>query len=119
MISRSHLLLALFLLLTWESSGQSLLKPLGPSSPDDEELLALFEGLRVADVSDGMDVAGLRDSGLMSTRIQALWKDIDGFNHQFHGIAVTEGDMAGRRVLYERLGRELDFTVLPDSLQNR
>lgn len=55
----------------------------------DDQVLALFEGLRVADVADGMDVAGLRDIGLMNTRIQALWKDIDAFGHQFRGIAVT------------------------------
>ncbi len=56
---------------------------------DDEALLRLYQGLRVADVSDGMDMAGLRDAGLMETRIQALWKDIDDFSHLFCGIAVT------------------------------
>jgi hypothetical protein len=30
-----------------------------------DELLRLFEGLRVADVSDGMDAVGLRDVGLV------------------------------------------------------
>ena len=62
-----------------------------PAAPDltDAEILALCEGLRVADVSDGMDALGLRDIGLMDTRIQPLWKDIDHFEHQFTGIAVT------------------------------
>lgn len=55
----------------------------------DDELLELFEGLRVADVSDGMDIAGLRDIGLLDQAIQALWKDIDNFDHWFCGIAVT------------------------------
>ena len=54
-----------------------------------EEILRLFEGLRVADVSDGMDIAGLRDIGLLDQKIQALWKDIDNFDHWFCGIAVT------------------------------
>ena len=55
----------------------------------DEELLELYSGLRVADVSDGMDMAGLRDVGLMDPDIEALWKDIDSFSHRFCGIAVT------------------------------
>lgn len=55
----------------------------------DEELLELYEDLRVADVSDGMDMAGLRDVGLMDPEIEALWKDIDHFSHRFYGIAVT------------------------------
>ncbi len=55
----------------------------------DEEILELFEGLRVADVSDGMDIAGLRDIGLLDQEIQALWKDIDNFDHWICGIAVT------------------------------
>ena len=55
----------------------------------DEELLQLYQGLRVADVSDGMDMVGLRDAGLMDPAIEALWKDIDGFRHHFCGIALT------------------------------
>ncbi len=55
----------------------------------DEALLNLYDGLRVADVSDGMDVVGLADVGLMDPIIQALWKDINDFSHQFRGIAVT------------------------------
>lgn len=55
----------------------------------DQQILSMFKGLRVADVSDGMDIAGLKDVGLMDQRIQALWKDIDSFKHFFCGIAVT------------------------------
>jgi len=36
------------------------------SAEEDEQVLKLFEGLRVADVSDGMDKAGLCNIGLMS-----------------------------------------------------
>ena len=43
----------------------------------DEEILKLYEGLRVADVSDGLDMVGLRDAGLMDQSIVPLWKDID------------------------------------------
>ncbi len=59
------------------------------SVPGDEELLKLYEGIRVADVSDGMDYVGLPDAGLMGTEIEALWKDIENFDHQFCGIALT------------------------------
>ncbi len=55
----------------------------------DDSLLALYEGLRVADVSDGMDVVGLRDVGLMNPEIRPLWRDVDHLEHQFRGIAVT------------------------------
>jgi hypothetical protein len=55
----------------------------------DRQVLDLYKELRVADVSDGMDMVGLKDAGLMDQRIQALWKDIDSFKHQYRGIAVT------------------------------
>ncbi len=70
----------------------ALTTPLGAQQPPehtDEELLELYRGLRVADVSDGMDMVGLRDVGLVHPSIQALWKDLDEFDHQFRGIAVT------------------------------
>jgi len=55
----------------------------------DEEIIKLYSGLRVADISDGMDLVGLHDQGLMEQSIEALWKDIDNFSHQFCGIALT------------------------------
>lgn len=54
-----------------------------------DQLLKLYEGLRVADVSDGMDMVGLKDVGLMDREISPLWKDIDEFSHQLVGIAFT------------------------------
>jgi regulator of RNase E activity RraA len=51
--------------------------------------LAKFAGLRVADVSDGMDRAGLRNVGLVSADIGPLWKDTQKFTHRIIGIAVT------------------------------
>src|SRR5262245_64277254 len=59
------------------------------SLEDDKRLLALFDGPRVADVSDGMDKAGLHSTGLMSADIRPLWKDTTNFSHRFIGIAVT------------------------------
>ena len=59
------------------------------STEADEQILKLFEGLRVADVSDGMDKVGLTNIGLMSPEIHAAWKDTRHFTHRFVGIAVT------------------------------
>lgn len=67
--------------------------------PDDAQILKLYDGLRVADVADGMDIAGLRNVGLVDTRIQALWKDLDRFDHQFRGIALTVRYVPHNRVL--------------------
>jgi len=56
---------------------------------DDERILKLYQGLRVADVSDGMDMAGLQDVGLMDPDIKPLWRDVEGFQHVISGLAVT------------------------------
>ncbi len=55
----------------------------------DAAVLKLFEGLRVADVSDGMDQVGLTNVGLMSNDIGPLWRDTEHYRHRFVGIAVT------------------------------
>ena len=59
------------------------------SAEDNQRILAMFKYLRVADVSDGMDVVGLADVGLVNPEIRALWKDTDTFAHRITGIAVT------------------------------
>ncbi|MCB0667320.1 MAG: RraA family protein [Saprospiraceae bacterium] len=61
----------------------------GQDNYTDEEILDWYAELRVADVSDGMDMAGLADIGLMENNMMALWKDIDHFDHVIRGIAVT------------------------------
>lgn len=55
----------------------------------DEEILKLYQGLRVADVTDGLDMVGLRDVTLLDQKIVPLWKDIDDLSHLFVGIAIT------------------------------
>ncbi|HYO24016.1 MAG TPA: RraA family protein [Lacipirellulaceae bacterium] len=70
-------------------SGRSLIETQIYSLEDDRKLLELFDGLRVADISDGMDQAGLADVGLVSPRIGPLWKDTQHFTHRVIGIAVT------------------------------
>mgnify|MGYP006292807853 CR=1 FL=1 len=59
------------------------------SLEEDQAILKKFEGLRVADVSDGMDKVGLKDVGLVHPSIEPLWKDLENFTHQVAGIAVT------------------------------
>jgi regulator of RNase E activity RraA len=59
------------------------------SEADDKRILDAFDGLRVADVSDGMDFVGLENVGLMNPEIHALWKDARDYAHRFVGIAVT------------------------------
>jgi 4-hydroxy-4-methyl-2-oxoglutarate aldolase len=59
------------------------------SQEDNARILAEYKYLRVADVSDGMDVVGLQDVGLVDPEIHALWKDTEQFTHRVVGIAVT------------------------------
>jgi len=70
-------------------SGKNYIPTKIYSAQDDEQILKFFDGLRVADVSDGMDKVGLTNTGLMSPEIHALWKDTVHYKHRFIGIAVT------------------------------
>ncbi|MBN1765299.1 MAG: RraA family protein [Sedimentisphaerales bacterium] len=56
---------------------------------EDEQILKLYDGLRVSDVVDGMDKAGLKNIGLMSPEIMPSWKDYENYTHRIIGIAVT------------------------------
>jgi len=55
----------------------------------DEQIIKLYEGLRVADVSDGMDMIRMMNVGLVDQSIAPLWRDSENFEHQFTGIALT------------------------------
>jgi len=54
-----------------------------------EEILEVYENLRVTDVLDGMDLIGLQDIGLMDNDIRPLWRDAQKFTHRFVGFAIT------------------------------
>lgn len=56
---------------------------------ENQQILKMYEDLRVSDVSDGMDVVGLADVGIMSREIKALWRDTENFTHRIVGVAVT------------------------------
>jgi regulator of RNase E activity RraA len=70
-------------------AGKNLLATQVYSEAEDGKLLALFKGLRVSDVADGMDAVGLQNIGLMDPEIHSLWRDMEHFTHRFVGIAVT------------------------------
>ena len=59
------------------------------SEADDKKVLDLYKDLRVADVSDGLDMVGLSGTGLVDQAIHADWVDLKDFKHIFRGIAVT------------------------------
>ncbi len=59
------------------------------SDEENARILQLFAGLRVADVSDGMDMVGLPGTGLVNPAIHADWTDTENLSHQMRGIAVT------------------------------
>jgi 4-hydroxy-4-methyl-2-oxoglutarate aldolase len=59
------------------------------SVEEDARLIKLFEDMRVTDVSDGLDVAGLQDLMLMDPNIRPLWRDGEKFTHRICGTALT------------------------------
>ncbi|RPH37297.1 RraA family protein [bacterium] len=59
------------------------------SDADNARVLKLYEGLRVADVSDGMDMAGLPGTGLVDPAIHPDWVNRQDLSHQFRGVAIT------------------------------
>jgi 4-hydroxy-4-methyl-2-oxoglutarate aldolase len=70
-------------------AGKNFIETRVYSEQEDQAILKLFDGLRVADVSDGMDKVGLARVGLMSPEIHPVWKDTTHYKHRFIGIAVT------------------------------
>ena len=56
---------------------------------EDLKLLELYNGLRVADVSDGMDMAGLPGQGLVDHSIHPSWINYQSLSHIIRGIALT------------------------------
>jgi regulator of RNase E activity RraA len=70
-------------------AGHNFLATQAYTEAEDQRVLALFQGLRVADVSDALDSVGLQNLGLMDPDIRPAWKDTVKFTHRFAGIAVT------------------------------
>jgi len=72
-----------------EPLGEGFIEVPTYTEEEDQRILELFEGLRVADVSDGLDAVGLQDVGLMDPAIGPLWKDVEEMDHRAIGVAVT------------------------------
>ncbi|MDX2149769.1 MAG: RraA family protein [Bryobacteraceae bacterium] len=89
-IALSATLCALPAALGQEEAAKTFLPTKAYTAEDDQRVLKLYDGLRVADVSDGMDMVGLPGSGLMDPAMHPLWRDdTDAMRHIIRGIAVT------------------------------
>jgi len=84
----------------------------------DDEILELYKNLRVADVSDGLDMVGLRDMGLMHQSIEALWKDIDDLSHIIRGIAITARYIPTNKIIKNPMTKE-EFQAWEGSWYNQ
>jgi len=71
------------------SNGHNFIESAWYTEAEDIELLKLYEGLRVADVSDGMDMVGLPNTGLVHHAIHPSWVDYSNMSHIIRGIALT------------------------------
>jgi len=69
--------------------GYNFIESTWYTEAEDLELLELYEGLRVADVSDGMDMVGLPNTGLVDPAIHPSWVDYESLSHIIRGIALT------------------------------
>ena len=69
--------------------GMNFIETKTYTAAEDTRILELYKDLRVADVSDGLDMVGLPGTGLVSTDIHADWVDLKDFKHVFRGIAIT------------------------------
>jgi regulator of RNase E activity RraA len=70
-------------------AGKNFIETKIYTEEEDQKALALFKGLRVSDVCDGMDAVGLQNIGLMDPEMRPLWKDTEHYSHRIVGIAVT------------------------------
>ena len=78
---------------------------------DNLKLLRLYENLRVADVSDGMDKVGLPNTGLVDPAIHPHWTDYEDLSHIIRGIAVTARYVPTQRSMRPEPGQDFDEWV--------
>jgi len=107
-------------------AGKGLIATPVFTAEEDRALLALFDGLRVADVTDGMDAMGLQNVGLMDPEVRPLWKDTHDYSHRFVGIALTaryvptQRPAAGKRPVeeYDKWSGDWYNTLSPEPFQD-
>src|SRR5579875_2901905 len=73
-----------------------------------QEILDLYRGLRVTDVSDGMDRLLLHDRGLVDREIRPLYRDLETFSHRIYGFAHTVRFLPTNRPITPRTPAEMD-----------
>ncbi|HUU29481.1 MAG TPA: RraA family protein [archaeon] len=78
------------------------------SIEENAALLKLYQGLRVVDVTDGLDMVGLVGTGLVDRAIHPSWRDLDSLSHHFCGIALTLRYVPTQRV--DRPAPDEDFS---------
>lgn len=66
---------------------------------DLSDILALYLGLRVTDVCDGLDAVGLIDTCTMDWQIHPLWRDTVHFSHRIYGLAHTVRFVPTQRIV--------------------
>ena len=71
------------------AKGMNFIETRTFSAEDDARILDLYKNLRVADVTDGLDMVGLPGTGLVDQAIHPDWVDLKDFTHIFRGIAIT------------------------------
>lgn len=69
--------------------GINLLETKVYTEEENARILKMYESLRVADVSDGLDMVGLPGTGLVNTAIHPDWVDREDLSHIIRGIALT------------------------------
>lgn len=76
-----------------------------------KRLLGLFRGLRVTDVSDGLDILGRQDLTNMDPSIHPLWRDVQTRGHCFVGIAHTVRFVPTNRPVTARTPEEMQAMI--------
>ena len=83
----------------WGQAGQQA-RPAPPPSAqylkakvytaeEDSRILKLYDGIRVSDVIDALDVVGLQGVTTMDRSIRPLWRDEHKLTHRIRGVALT------------------------------
>lgn len=80
-------------------TGQRFIPTKTYTLEEDRAMIKAFEGLRVVDVADGLDIVGLFGNMLMDPAIKPLWKDTNRYSHRIVGVAVTTRFIASNEPL--------------------
>ncbi len=91
-MKRTSVLLLMWPFAIWSEApppARIFLQAKSYSVEQDARILKLFEGIRVADTIDALDVLGLQDITIMDRSIRPLWRDEQRFSHRIQGVAVT------------------------------